>query len=126
MNLQEIFCNIMYLKASADIKISTFLEQNGVWGGSGCGSQNGPLITISKKSSFYDTILLVLVVLKRFTIFACTFMIKKIISPLHFLINLDEQDSYLFSQIYLKQGTVNYAVNGKQSLSKPKCLDTKA
>ena len=30
----------MYLKDSADVKISTFLEKNGGWG---CGSRNGPL-----------------------------------------------------------------------------------
>ena len=32
--------NIMYFKASTDLKISTFLEKNEGWG---CGSWNGPL-----------------------------------------------------------------------------------
>ena len=42
MNLQEIFCiqNIMYLKASTDVKISTFLWKMLEWT---CGSRNGPL-----------------------------------------------------------------------------------
>ncbi len=31
---------IMYLKASTDVKIATFLMENGGWG---CGSRNGPL-----------------------------------------------------------------------------------
>ncbi len=34
--------NIMYLKASADVKIATFLKKNGGGGGWDCGSRNGP------------------------------------------------------------------------------------
>ncbi len=55
MNLQEIilYTNIMYLKASTDVKISTFVDTNG-GGGWGCGSRNWPLKTIQslgRKSS---------------------------------------------------------------------------
>ncbi len=37
-----VHTNITYLKASADVKISTFLEKNG-GDEAVCGSQNGPL-----------------------------------------------------------------------------------
>ena len=39
------------LKASADVKISTFLETNG---GRGCGSQNGPLIIMNKQTHLVE------------------------------------------------------------------------
>ncbi len=38
----------MNLKASAKVKISTFLEKMGGWG---CGSQNGPLLNIGSLKS---------------------------------------------------------------------------
>ncbi len=41
----------MYLKASADVKISTFLKKNGV-GEWGCGTWNGPLRSIQSCSDF--------------------------------------------------------------------------